>query len=54
MKWLRRIVLLAPTVGSIVLAWQCYPDAFAVWTCLLAGALWTWDGVRRVKEVESE
>jgi hypothetical protein len=53
-KWLRRLVLVAPAMWCIVIAWQCYPDAFYVWLSLLAGALWAWDAWRRIKEVESK
>ncbi len=54
MKWLRRLVLVAPAVGSVVLAWRCYPDALSVWLGLLCAGLWMWDAAKRIKEVESE
>jgi hypothetical protein len=53
-KWLRRIVLLAPALSSLVIAWQCYPDPFFTPAAIAGAGLWTWDAWQRIKEVESE
>lgn len=54
MKWLRRFVLLAPAAGSLVIGWQNMDSAFFATLSILGAILWTWTGVRRIKEVESE
>lgn len=55
MKWMRRLVLLAPAAYSLVLAWRSWPDPFYVTlTLALAGAaLWAWTARQRLREVES-
>ena len=54
MKWVRRLVLVAPALSCVVIAWQCYPDLFYMWLGLLSGALWAWDAAKRIKEVEGK
>ena len=54
MKWARRIVLLAPALSCIVMAWQAWPEWWAVGLLLIAALLWVWTGWRRIEEVESE
>jgi len=51
-KWARRIVLLAPALSCIVMAWQAWPDWSALALLLIAAPLWAWHGWRRIKEVE--
>lgn len=54
MKWLRRLVLLAPALSCLVMAWQAWPNWSAIALLLIAAPLWAWTGWRRIKEVESE